>query len=124
MSQLEQLKTELWALFDRIEKDTTGKGIKTGLVAAQAIVAKHTDGFALVPVEQAADSARLDFLFSGSYLVQEDTIWDENGDVFARGMVVSSVFWIDGWEPIKKSVAESKREAIDKAIEAQEQNNG
>lgn len=49
MSQLELLKNELWGLFDRMDKDATGKGIKTGLVAAQAIVAKHTDGYELVP---------------------------------------------------------------------------
>lgn len=53
MNPLEQLKTELWALFDRMDKDTSGKGIKTGLVAAQAIVEKHTDGYLLVPVETA-----------------------------------------------------------------------
>ena len=34
---------------DKLEKATAG--IKTGLVAAQAIVAKHTDGYVLVPVE-------------------------------------------------------------------------
>lgn len=51
MNRLELLKNELWGLFDRMDKDATGKGIKTGLVAAQAIVAKHTDGYVLVPVE-------------------------------------------------------------------------
>jgi hypothetical protein len=51
MNRLELLKNELWCLFDRMDKDATGKGIKTGLVAAQAIVAKHTDGYVLVPVE-------------------------------------------------------------------------
>ena len=56
MSQLEQLKSELWALFDRMDKDDTGTGIKSGLVAAQAIVAKHTDGYELVPAGLDLDS--------------------------------------------------------------------
>lgn len=78
-------------------------------------------GFVLVPIDQAEDTARLEYLLSGSFMVIEESLVNEDFEEIAKGFVVNEVYFISGWDRVEEAVFETKRQAIDRAIVIKEQ---
>lgn len=78
------------------------------------------EGYVLVTEDQAKDAARLDFMLQKPRVVISDVNYDENYDKTGEGFCVNEVYWIDGWDRLTETVHQTKREAIDKAMEASE----
>ncbi|EHU2650196.1 hypothetical protein ACIN5162_1793 [Acinetobacter baumannii OIFC0162] len=78
------------------------------------------EGCVLVTEDQAKDAARLDFMLQKPRVVISDVNYDENYDKTGEGFCVNEVYWIDGWDRLTETVHQTKREAIDKAMEASE----
>ncbi|MDI9733040.1 hypothetical protein QM259_12165 [Acinetobacter baumannii] len=78
------------------------------------------EGYVLVTEDQAKDAARLDFMLKEHRVICTDTNYDENYELTDEGFCVNEVYWIDGWDRLTETVHQTKREAIDKAMEASE----
>lgn len=78
------------------------------------------EGYVIVTEDQAKDTARLDFMLLENKVVSTDINVDENYERTGEGFCVNAVYWIDGWDRLTETVHQTKREAIDKAIEASE----
>ncbi|ELZ9146968.1 hypothetical protein RHK97_002544 [Acinetobacter baumannii] len=78
------------------------------------------EGYVLVTEDQAKDAARLDFMLKEHRVICTDTNYDENYELSDEGFCVNEVYWIDGWDRLTETVHQTKREAIDKAMEASE----
>ncbi|MEB3865938.1 hypothetical protein MSG66_18205 [Acinetobacter sp. IK31] len=79
------------------------------------------EGYVLVTMDQAKDTARLDFMLQEPRLVTTDINYDENYDKTGEGFCVNAVYWISGWERLTETVHQTKREAIDEVmVEASE----
>ena len=87
--------------------------------AAKAHEAKKIEGCVVVPVDQAKDTERLDFMLDGGRLVKTNDIRNDDYEVIAEGFCVNEVYWIDGFDRLTETVHQTKREAIDAAIQEQ-----
>lgn len=74
------------------------------------------DEYVIVPVDQAKDAVRLDFMLKENMVVSNDINWDENFERTGEGFCVNAVYWIDGWDRLTSTVHQTKREAIDAAM--------
>lgn len=74
------------------------------------------DGYVLVTEDQAKDTSRLDFMLQENKVVTTDINVDENYERTGEGFCVNAVYWIDGWDRLTETVHQTKREAIDEAI--------
>lgn len=72
--------------------------------------------YVVVPVDQAKDAERLDFMLQENMVVSTDINWDENFERTGEGFCVNAVYWIDGWYRLTSTVHQTKREAIDAAM--------
>lgn len=86
--------------------------------AAKAHETKKLEGCLVVPVDQAKDTERLNFLLEDSptRTICQHTHWSEDGELIAEGQCVAEIYYISGWDYIRESISETKRQAIDKAI--------
>lgn len=89
---------------------------KSGWLAAKALEAKKLEGCVVVPVDQAKDTERLDFMLKENMVVSNDINWNENLERTGEGFCVNAVYWIDGWDRLTSTVHQTKREAIDAAM--------
>ena len=84
--------------------------------AAKAHEAEKLKGCVVVPVDQAKDTERLDFMLKENMVVSTDINWGENFERTGEGFCVNAVYWIDGWDRLTSTVHQTKREAIDAAM--------
>jgi len=91
---------------------------KDGWTAANSIRDEELNGCVMVPVDQAKDTERLNFLLEDSptRTICQHTHWSEDGELIAEGQCVAEIYYISGWDYIRESISETKRQAIDKAI--------
>lgn len=73
-------------------------------------------GYTLVTEDQAKDTARLDFMLQENKVITTDINVDENYERTGEGFCVNAVYWIDGWDRLTETVHQTKREAIDEAM--------
>ena len=89
---------------------------------ANALLKEATpEGFVLVPKDQAKDSERLNFMLDGSRIVRESQIHNDDYEVIQRGLFVSDIYWISGFDDIASVASLTEREAIDEAIKARKE---
>ena len=81
-----------------------------------ALLQALTDEYVIVPVDQAKDAERLDFMLQENMVVSTDINWGENFERTGEGFCVNAVYWIDGWDRLTSTVHQTKREAIDAAM--------
>lgn len=85
-------------------------------LAAKVKEETKLEGCVVVPVDQAKDTARLDFLLEKGRIVSEKTNYNDDNIPVGTGLCVCDVYWIDGMDRLTESIHKSDREAIDAAI--------
>lgn len=110
------------AIEDAIQNMVEASGITADIFrldgdrVIDALLQALGDEYVIVPVDQAKDAVRLDFMLKENMVVSNDINWDENFERTGEGFCVNAVYWIDGWDRLTSTVHQTKREAIDAAM--------